>query len=65
MNRLSSVLGHGVEGTAVLEPLKLGLVESVIELDLKVLAVLGVNDHSNGLANGKLGGKNIDLVMVR
>ena len=57
------VLGHGVEGRAVLEPLNLGLVEGVRELDLEVLAVLGVDLHGDGLANGELSAEDVDLVL--
>lgn len=54
-------LGHGVQGAAVLEPLDLGFVEGVEELDLVVLAILGVDDHGDGLANGKLSAENVNL----
>lgn len=57
------VLGHGVEGRAVLEPLNLGLVEGVRELDVEVLAVLGVDTHGDGLANGELSAEDVDLVL--
>lgn len=58
------VLGHGVQGTAILEPLDLGLVEGVLELDLEVLALLRVDDHSEGLANRQLSGKDVNLQVV-
>lgn len=54
-------LGHGVKGTAILEPLNLGLVESVLELDVENLTVLGVDDHGDRLTDGELGGENINL----
>ena len=57
------LLGHGVEGRAVLEPLNLGLVEGVRELDLEVLAVLGVDLHGDWLANGELSAEDVDLVI--
>jgi hypothetical protein len=56
------ILGHGVEGRAVLEPLDLTLVEGVRELDVEGLAVLGVDPHGHGLANGELGAEKVDLV---
>ena len=58
---LSPGLGHGVEGAAVLEPLNLGLVEGVRQLDLELRAILGVDDHGDGLADGELGGEDVDL----
>jgi hypothetical protein len=54
-------LGHRVQGASVLEPLNLRLVEGVVQLDLERLAVLGVDDHGDGLANGQLGAEDIDL----
>lgn len=57
------ILGHGVEGRAVLEPLNLGLVEGVVELDVEVLAVLGVDTHGDGLANGELSAEDVNLVL--
>lgn len=56
-------LGHGVEGRAVLEPLDLALVEGVRKLDLVRLAVLGVNLHGHGLANGELSAEKVNLVI--
>ena len=61
-SHLCSRLGHGVQSAAVLEPLNLGLVVRVLELDLEGLAVLGVDDHGDGLANGQLGGEDVDLL---
>lgn len=58
---LVGVLGHRVEGRTVLEPLDLGLVEGMRQGNLERLAVLGVNDHGEGLANGKLGAEKINL----
>lgn len=55
-------LGHGVESTAVLEPLNLRGVEGVLEGDVERLAILGVNNHGDGLADLKLGAENIDLL---
>ena len=60
-NLLLGSLGHGVEGTAVLEPLNLGLVEGVLELNLVVLAILGVDDHGDGLADSELGAEDVNL----
>lgn len=54
-------LGHGVEGTTVLEPLDLGLVEGVLELNIVGLAILGVDDHGDGLADSELGAEDINL----
>jgi hypothetical protein len=60
---LLGCLGHGVERTAVLEPLDLALVEGVCELDVESLAAVGgVDDKSHGLANGELGALEVDLV---
>lgn len=53
---------HSVKSTAILEPLNLGLVEGVLQRNLERLAVLGVNDHGDGLANSKLGSENVDLL---
>jgi hypothetical protein len=65
------VLGHGVEGATVLEPLNLSGIESVCKLDVKGLAAIGwVNNESNVLANSEFRGKNVngivgtDLVIV-
>lgn len=55
------VLSHGVQSTAVLEPLDLASVEGVGQLDLEGLAVLGLDDHRKGLANRKLGALQVDL----
>jgi len=57
------LLGHGVECGTVLEPLELGLVESVRELDLECLAVLGVDLHGHWLANGDFTANEVDLVL--
>lgn len=48
-------LGHGVQSTTVLEPFNLGLVESVRELNLEGLSVLGVDSHRQRLANCEFG----------
>lgn len=65
------MLGHGVKGAAVLEPLELGLVEGVGELDVEGLAaVLGVDAEGHWLADGELGAHEVkhilglDLVVV-
>ena len=55
--------GHGVQGRAVAEPLDLGLVEGVAELDIVRLAILGVDAHRDGLADGELGAHQVDLVI--
>lgn len=46
------VLGHSVQCATVLEPFDLSLVECLVKLNLERLAVLGVYDHGQGLANG-------------
>ena len=61
MINLCVLLGHGVQGTAVLEPLDLGIVEGVRELDLKGGAILGVNDHGDRLSDGELSAEDVDL----
>ena len=55
------VLGHGVQGAAVLEPVDLAGVEGVRQGDLENGAVLGVDAQSQGLANSQLGGQDVDL----
>lgn len=64
MHRSSSLgfLGHSVEGTAVLEPLDLGIVESVVELDFEGLARLGVDGGDERSTSSKLSAGNVDLV---
>lgn len=57
------MLGHGVQGTSVLEPLDLGLVEGVQKLDLEGFSILGVNDHREGLANGKFCAEDVNLII--
>ncbi len=59
---LTSRLGHGVESTAILEPLNLSFVEGVLQGNLVGLAVLGVNNHGDGFAHSKLSSENIDLL---
>jgi hypothetical protein len=61
---LLASLSHGVEGRAVLEPLDLALVECVRELDVEgLVAVGGVDDEGNGLADGELSSLDVDLVV--
>lgn len=55
------LLGHGVQGASVLEPLNLCLVESLLQLDFERLAVLGVNSHDKRLSNGELSAGNVNL----
>lgn len=54
-------LGHGVQGAAVLEPLDLTSVESVGQLDVERLAILGLDNQGNGLAGLELGALDVDL----
>jgi hypothetical protein len=63
-NLLLGGLGHGVESTAVLEPLDLRLVEGVLQGNVERRAVLGVHNEGDGLANGELGAKNINLYIA-
>lgn len=56
------VLGHGVQGTAVLEPLDLASVEGVGQLDVERLAILGLDDQGNGLAGLELGALDVNLL---
>jgi hypothetical protein len=57
-------LGHGVQGTSVLEPLNLALVEGVRQLDVERLATVGgVDNHGEGLLNSKLSALEVDLVV--
>ena len=58
------VLGHGVQSTAVLEPLDLASIEGVGQLDLEGLAVLGLDDHRKGLADLELGALQVNLCRV-
>lgn len=61
---LASVLpAHRVQRTAISEPLKLALVESLIELGLPDLTILRVHSHGDGLSHGKLGAHDVDLVL--
>lgn len=62
--RLLARLGHSVEGRAVLEPLDLALVEGVGELDVEgLVAIGGVDNEGDGLADGKLSSLDVDLVV--
>ena len=64
MHLLLSVLGHGVESAAVLEPFDLALVESVGKRDLELLAAIGgVDRHGQRLARGELSGGQVDTVV--
>ena len=58
---LLSRLGHRVQRASVLEPLDLGLVEGVVQLDLEGQAILGVHGHRHRLANGKFCAGEVDL----
>ncbi len=59
-----SILGHGVERTAILEPLDLTLVECVREFDIDCVATIGgVNSQGHGLANSELSAGKIDAVI--
>ena len=58
---LLSRLGHRVQRSSVLEPLDLGLVEGVVQLDLEGQAILGVHGHRHRLANGKFCAGEVDL----
>lgn len=62
--RFLVLLGHGVQGASVLEPLNLCLVESLLQLDFERLAVLGVNSHDERLSNDKLSAGNINLFIL-
>lgn len=62
--RFLVLLGHGVQGAAVLEPLNLCLIESLLQLDFERLAVLGVNSHDERLSNGELSAGNINLFIL-
>lgn len=58
------LLSHGVESASVLEPLDLTLVEGVRQRDLDRLAAIGgVDGEGNGLAGGKLGSSDANLVV--
>lgn len=58
------LLGHCVKSAAVLEPLNLALVEGVRQLDVDRLASIGgVHSEGDGLARGKLGSGDGDLVI--
>ena len=67
---LSRLASHGVEGRAIVEPLNLGLIEGVAQLNVVGLAVLGVDTESHGLANRELSAEQVngvgglDLVVV-
>lgn len=60
---LSTLLGHGVQGASVLEPLDLRLVEGVGERDVERLAILGMDTKSHGFSNSKLGAHQVDDVI--
>lgn len=55
------LLGHGVQSAAVLKPLDLTGVEGVGQLDVKGLAVLGLDDKGNGAAGCELSGLDVNL----
>lgn len=54
--------GHGVERRAVLEPLDLGLVEGVAQLNIVGLAILGVDTEGHGLADSELSAHQVNRV---
>lgn len=58
-----SALRHGVQCTSILEPLDLGLVESVGELDIVRGTILGVNTESDGLADSELSAEQVNGVI--
>ena len=61
---LLAVLGHGVKGGTVLEPLDLALVKGVRELDVEGLVAVGrVDNECDGLADGELSSLDVDLVV--
>lgn len=60
----AGVLGHGVQGAAVLEPVDLAGVEGVGQGDVESGTALGVHAQGQGLANGQLGAQDIDLEIV-
>ena len=58
------LLGHGVQCTAILEPLNLTLIEGVIQLDVKRLAAIcGMHAQSHGFVDGQLGAQQVYLVI--
>lgn len=58
------VLSHGVQGRSVTEPLELGLVEGVNQLDVESrAAILGVDTESDGLADGDLSAEQVNTVL--
>lgn len=62
-NLLAGVLGHRVQGTSVLEPLYLRLVESMCELDVESTATLRVDLERHRLAYCDLCAHEINLVL--
>jgi hypothetical protein len=62
-----SVLGHGIQGAAVLEPVDLAGVEGVRQGNLESGTILGVDAQGQGLANSQLGAQdvNLDSVLVQ
>lgn len=55
-------LGHGVQGTAVLEPLDLASVEGVGQLNVEGLAILGLDNEGDGLAGCELSALDVNLL---
>jgi hypothetical protein len=55
------LLGHRVQCASILEPLDLGLVESVVQLDLERLTVFGVYPESHGLTDCQLRTEQVNL----
>ena len=61
---LVTIASHGVEGGSILEPLNLGLVEGVAELDVEGgTTILGVDTEGHGLANLDLSAEEVDGVL--
>lgn len=60
---MTELASHGVQGGTVSEPLNLGVVEGVVELDVEGLALLGVDTEGDRLANGELGAEQVNLVL--
>jgi len=57
------MLSHGVQCATVLEPLNLGLVESVGEFGVPCRPVLRVYPQCHRLTNGKFGAHQVNLVI--
>lgn len=55
-------LGHGVQGTTVLEPLDLASVEGVGQLNVEGFAILGMDNEGDGLAGCELSALDVNLL---